>query len=596
MASAHTLVAGRYRLHQQLGAGGMGMVWLARDEVLGRDVAIKEVVPPAGLSDLDRAELRFRTLREARTAARLNHPNVVKIYDVVHTEEWPWIVMEYVPSRSLHEVIASGGPLSPTQVAGIGLSVLAALTAAHQAGVLHRDVKPGNVLIGDDGRVVLTDFGLATFDDTESAVTLPGLVLGSAQYVAPERARDGTSTPQSDLWSLGATLYAAVEGRSPYARSSTMATLTALATALPDPPQRAGTLKPVLTGLLRRNPKDRLSPAAAQRALLRVMSQPASGRRRIPGQRRGRGAATAPVPSGRLDPDHTSTGPAGPRSAGLGSAGIRSARLGSAGIGSAGPAWADASALGPAGTAGGPTGALVRRPPRWAWRPAHRRGGWLSVSALVVALVALLGALLVYRYGDRSADPSKPPVAARAGTPPADPVLGTAACAAAGSGTPLSSTPPRPGWDALLPGFVWYLDPSGFRISVPVGWSRTSGPAGVCFREPGNTRVLAVEPFTADGDPVAHWRRAETALLASGRPAGYTNLGITPVPYYFDGAAQWEYTYRGADGTTQHGLSRCVIVSAGHAYVLAWRTRQFDWQPNQDPYRAIIASFTPATV
>lgn len=124
---------------------------------------------------------------------------------------------------------------------------------------------------------------------------------------------------------------------------------------------------------------------------------------------------------------------------------------------------------------------------------------------------------------------------------------------------------------------------------------KTSGPAGVCFREPGNTRVLAVEPFTPDGDPVAHWRRAEATLLAAGKPAGYTDLGIAAVPYYFDGAAQWEYSYRDAGGTTQHGLSRCVIVSASRAYVLAWRTRQFDWQPNQDPYRAIIASFAPAT-
>src|SRR5258705_3473275 len=280
MSSAQTLVAGRYRLHQQLGAGGMGLVWLARDEMLGRDVAVKQVVPPAGLSETERNELRFRTLREARTTARLNHPNVVKIYDVVHTEEWPWIVMEFVPSRSLFDVISTDGPLRPEQAARVGLAMLSALTAAHRAGVLHRDVKPGNVLMGADGRIVLTDFGLATFDGTDSAVTLPGLVLGSAQYVAPERARDGTSNPETDLWSLGATLYAAVEGRSPYARSSTMATLTALATAPPNPAQRAGALKPVLDGLLRRNPRDRIRPAEAQRLLLRAADE--TGRPRGP--------------------------------------------------------------------------------------------------------------------------------------------------------------------------------------------------------------------------------------------------------------------------------------------------------------------------
>src|SRR6185436_1033848 len=150
------------------------------------------------------------------------------------------------------------------------LAVLAALRAAHAAGVLHRDIKPANVLLSDDGRVVLTDFGLATFDGVESAVTRPGLVLGTALYVAPERARDGTSSPEADLWSLGATLYAAVEGRSPYARPTTLATLTALATEPPDPARNAGPLRPVLSGLLRRNPRARLSAVETQKLLERV--------------------------------------------------------------------------------------------------------------------------------------------------------------------------------------------------------------------------------------------------------------------------------------------------------------------------------------
>src|SRR3989440_208340 len=234
MSTTPTVVAGRYRLLRQLGAGGMGQVYLAHDEMLDRHVAIKQVVLPPGLSRDEEAEVRSRTLREARTAAQLNHPSVVQIYDVIQAEEQPWIVMEYVPSRSLHEVINEDGPLEPLRAARIGLAVLDALTAAHDAGILHRDVKPGNVLLGQDGRVVLTDFGLATFDG-EGAVTLPGLVFGSVRFVAPERARDGTSSPEADLWALGATLYAAVEGQSPYARSTAMETLTALAIALPDP-------------------------------------------------------------------------------------------------------------------------------------------------------------------------------------------------------------------------------------------------------------------------------------------------------------------------------------------------------------------------
>ncbi|WP_233258166.1 serine/threonine-protein kinase, partial [Micromonospora sp. S4605] len=237
----------------------MGRVWLARDEMLHRDVAVKEIRPPAWLTESERDGVRLRTLREARTAARLNHPNVVRIYDVVHDGDSPWIVMEYVRSRSVHQLLATDGPLSARRTARIGLAVLAALRAAHAAGVLHRDVKPHNVLVADDGRVVLTDFGLATFAGGDGAMTGPGMVLGSPQFVAPERARDGISDPRTDLWSLGATLYAAVEGRAPYARPSAMATLSALATEPPDPMRRAGVLRPVLTGLLQRDPWRRLT-------------------------------------------------------------------------------------------------------------------------------------------------------------------------------------------------------------------------------------------------------------------------------------------------------------------------------------------------
>jgi len=277
MAVRRMLVAGRYRLLEPVGAGGMGRVWLARDEMLRRDVAVKEVIPPEGLTPQERDELRMRTLREARAAARLNDANVVRIYDVVHTEQAPWIVMEYVPSRSLHQVITEDGPLPVERVARIGLAVLGALRAAHAAGVLHRDVKPGNVLLADAGRVVLTDFGLAVFEGGDGAVTRPGLILGSPQYISPERAREGTSGPESDLWSLGATLYAAVEGRSPYARSTTYATLPALATEEPDPPVRAGVLRPVLTALLRKDPRARAGVAEASSSAFSATARASSG-------------------------------------------------------------------------------------------------------------------------------------------------------------------------------------------------------------------------------------------------------------------------------------------------------------------------------
>src|SRR5262245_23283108 len=207
------LVGDRYQLRHQLGHGGMGRVWLARDEMLDRDVAIKEVAPPTRLSSNEAAQLRILINREARAAARINHPNVVKIFDVLQTAEWPWLIMEYVPSASLQKVVQLNGPMPPAEVAKIGLAVLEGLTAAHDSGVLHRDVKPDNVLLAEDGRVMLTDFGLASLDTDGNATQ--SSTLGTPQYVAPERARYGISSREADLWSLGATLYAAVEGRTP---------------------------------------------------------------------------------------------------------------------------------------------------------------------------------------------------------------------------------------------------------------------------------------------------------------------------------------------------------------------------------------------
>ncbi|MGC4809346.1 protein kinase domain-containing protein [Micromonospora sp. DT228] len=288
------LVADRYRLLTPLGQGGMGRVWKARDEVLHRDVAIKELVPPPGLTDEERREMRERSLREARAIARLNHANVVRIFDVLRTDGDPWIVMEYVASKSLQDTLAEDGPVSVAQTVEIGLGVLGALSAAHKAGVMHRDVKPGNVLLGDDGRVVLTDFGLATIPGDPN-VTRTGMVLGSPAYISPERARDGTAGPEADLWSLGATLYAAVEGKSPYARPSAIGTLAALATEPIPPPKNAGPLKAVLNGLLRKDPHERITAEVAERLLRRAGGKRARGISLLDGVRR-------PGPNGPREP------------------------------------------------------------------------------------------------------------------------------------------------------------------------------------------------------------------------------------------------------------------------------------------------------
>jgi eukaryotic-like serine/threonine-protein kinase len=253
----------------------MGVVWLARDEVFGRDVAIKEVLLPPQLQEKEREAVFQRTRREARVAARLSHPNVVKVYDVIEYDNRPWIVMELVRARSLTEVVEQSGPLAPQRVAAIGLQVLSGLTAAHAAGITHRDVKPGNVLCADNGRVVLTDFGIASVADDPS-VTMHGVLMGSPAYIAPERVRGGPARAASDLWSLAATLYAAVEGRPPYDRGAAVPTVTAVVNEDPDPLQRAGVLGPVLEQIFVKDP-DARPDADTIRALLReVASTPES--------------------------------------------------------------------------------------------------------------------------------------------------------------------------------------------------------------------------------------------------------------------------------------------------------------------------------
>ncbi|MEU4624708.1 serine/threonine-protein kinase [Actinoplanes sp. NPDC023801] len=251
-------LGGRYRLLELIGTGGMGRVWRAEDTLLQRTVAIKELTTPAS------------PVREARAAARLDHPGVVKVYDVLTTEERAWIVMEYVPSRSLHRVVTEDGPLPPAEVARLGLRMLAALRSAHAAGVLHRDVKPDNVLLTPDGRVVLTDFGLATIRGTDG----PDPRLGSPSYIAPERLLAREAGVPGDLWSLGATLYFAVEGRSPYTRGDGAAALRALISEPPDPVMLSGPLSLLLLALLDKNPARRPAVADAEARLRTVLEPP----------------------------------------------------------------------------------------------------------------------------------------------------------------------------------------------------------------------------------------------------------------------------------------------------------------------------------
>jgi serine/threonine protein kinase len=268
------VVAGRYALTDVLGRGGMGTVWLATDRVLERQVALKEVTFSVELSDEERQILRERTMREARAAARLDHPCVTRVYDVVEEGGKPWLVMEHVSARSLQDILENAGPLSPHAVATIGLDLLAALDAAHDAGIVHRDVKPSNVLVDDRGHACLTDFGIATTTG-DSSLTTQGALIGSPSYMAPERANGEEPRPPVDLWSLGATLYAAVEGRPPFDKGEPMATLLSVVSEHPAPMLRAGPLEPVLRGLLTKDPAQRSTTSQAARQLSALHSSPA---------------------------------------------------------------------------------------------------------------------------------------------------------------------------------------------------------------------------------------------------------------------------------------------------------------------------------
>ncbi|MET7730112.1 protein kinase [Streptomyces sp. NPDC005402] len=269
------LLAGRYRVVAQLGRGGMGVVWRAVDEVLGREVAVKELRTYTDADGPELADLRLRMQREARAAARVRHPGVVAVHDVAEVDGRPLIVMELVEGPSLDQVLRKQGTLDPREAAGIGAKVMDALAAAHEAGVLHRDVKPGNILLDRSGRVLLTDFGIATMDDpgdgSATNLTRTGHLVGSLDYMAPERAQGADPGPASDVWALGATLYAAIEGASPFRRTSTFSTLTAIVGEPLPESHRAGPLGPVLQRLLDKRPEAR--PGAEEaRVLLQAVA------------------------------------------------------------------------------------------------------------------------------------------------------------------------------------------------------------------------------------------------------------------------------------------------------------------------------------
>ncbi len=550
MTAAETLIAGRYRLVSSLGAGGMGRVWLARDEVLRRDVAIKEIALPFGLADDEREEMRERTLREARAAARLSHPNVVQIYDVQHGDERPWIVMEYVRSRSLLQVIRENGPLPVDQVAGIGLAVLSALDAANRVGVLHRDVKPSNVLIADDGRVVLTDFGSAMIDEGEGALTRTGVILGSPQYIAPERVQTGVSTAEADLWSLGATLYDAVEGRPPYTRETTLATLIALSRDKPDPTKLAGPLKPVLKGLLQRNPRDRMKPVEVEERLRRVADVQTTVRlRHVPGL-----GAEPPRPADLAEVVRYE---------------VTSAAAAAA-VGQGPLAAIDAEPVPPAARSplsGRAPVPVPRRPQRLLWAVAA------GVSAVVLALGAAAFTL------ERTGSPDDSPL---------NGALGPATLSSSAPASPQSVSPSvvAAGPVTLPAKFTWWDDKkTGFRVAYPTGWDHQPERQGMFFCAPGGPPTLRVLDW---GRPNQDLQAALAREEARAKMAGYHRMRLEPSGQ----GAVWEYTFTDPKAGPLHGLDQAFVMK-GRTYLIQWRTPPAKWQANLNNLEIIAGSFQP---
>ncbi|MEW9340036.1 serine/threonine-protein kinase [Streptomyces tanashiensis] len=402
------VIDGRFELVERLGGGGMGTVWRARDLALHRDVAVKEVRPPdpaMAEHDVEGARtLRARVLREARALARIDHPNVVTIHHIVDAGEgtYPWLVMELVTGGSLQDRLERG-TMTPPEAAALGRELLSALRAAHERDIEHRDVKPANVLLRPDGRPVLTDFGIAAIRES-TVLTASGSIIGSPDYMAPERIRGGTSGPAADLWSLAMLLYVAVEGRHPLRRENTLATLAAVLSDDVPAPLRAGALTGVLTRLLVRDPAARPDADALDRALAAV-------------------AAEAPEVSGEGVSGEGVSGEGVSGEGVSGEGGTTSFRLAppdvSAPAPTAAPAAGPVSALDPP-SGGTPATAPVGAAPAPA--AGRRRRGrvarFLGSAAVVVLAVGIPVAAMIWEW--RPADPaSGPSTAPPAGRPPA---------------------------------------------------------------------------------------------------------------------------------------------------------------------------------
>ncbi|MFG2087027.1 serine/threonine-protein kinase [Spirillospora sp. NPDC048824] len=576
-------LARRYRLLSVVGRGGMGTVWRAYDEMLDRDVAVKEVRLPGRVTEGERRVMCRRLLTEARATAALRHPGVVAVHDLIIEDGRPWIVMEFLESCSLNRLVAEDGPLGVRRTAEIGAAVLSVLRASHAAGILHRDVKPSNVLACDDGRVLLTDFGLAVHmvGDHRTADTMPAGIEGSPAYLPPERVNGLPGVEASDLWSLGATLYTAVEGFSPFLRCHALASMMAVLLGDYARPVRAGPLTPVIEGLLRQRPEDRLTAEATAELLQDVIGTvPEPGAtpatlRRVPHDLRGfsarrfvlrRRAPWAAAGAAWVSRDAERSrvrvfrGPRVP--------------------------WALRGAKPPGDPQGGTPPCGSRRVRGWwrhrdAWTPRHsaqravpeRRVRWRPrVPALAagrrvrpgaVAGVAVLAVL-----------------AAGTGT-------WAARWTAIGKGDSVALRPAA----GVTAKTTKYREAGGYSVRVPAGWQAERYGPVMRWKDVRTGRGLRISP--APGDPLAGLRAVEREAAAEHRYPGYRRLRLQAAPEVIAGAAEWEFTWRGEVTRTYENGVRHVLCSRAEGYEFCFYAPDRGWTPGQRLYDKVLDSFRP---
>ncbi|WP_371669635.1 protein kinase [Streptomyces sp. NBC_00289] len=589
------LLAGRYRLAEAIGSGGMGRVWRAHDEVLHRAVAIKELTAALYVSESDRPRLLARTRAEARAAARINHSAVVTVHDVLEHDGRPWIVMELVEGHSLADAVKERGRVEPTEAARIGLWVLRALRAAHAAGVLHRDVKPGNVLLGHDGRVLLTDFGIAQIEG-DTTITRTGEVVGSVDYLAPERVRGHDPGASSDLWALGATLYTAVEGRSPFRRTSPLTTMQAVVEEEAAEPSHAGPLAPVIAALLHKDPAARPDASAAEH----LLAQAAEGRRPheaqayvrtqyggphhepdsrtgLTGPPMGPGpAAASPFPSGTASPYSPATGTPYPSATGTPYPSATST-----------PYPGASTAYHPA--SGAPYGSVTSATAVGPEAPPGRRR-WRT-RALVIVVAALVGGGTVVGLQAWEAKREQDNASV--------------------SPEPSRSTGPSPGatdGSTTTPGTVpasWVKvdDPAGFSLYLPKGWKREvasvkGGIEQIDYTPDGGEHFvrIAVDPSPDFADGYQHQLDLDEQLRV--RLLDYNRVSLEKNLYRDRDGSRWEYTWTAlAKDTSFPGPRRAVeetyVARDGVEYAIYMSSPAADWATTRRQFTAVLQGWQP---